>query len=120
MPATVAGTSERMSARSRFLPLLEPLPVPRRLMSQKTPEARKPCGAVMEPGICFINFEIARGSDQSCRFRKATHDVHALDGLAAGAFDDVVHGAHDDEAARADIKPPGDFNNVGADDMLGI
>ena len=41
MPATVAGTSETMSARSRFLPLSEPLPVPRRLMSQKTPAAAK-------------------------------------------------------------------------------
>ena len=51
MPATVAGASETMSARSRFLPLSEPLPVPRRLMSQKTPAARKPRGATMEPGI---------------------------------------------------------------------
>src|ERR1017187_5865508 len=51
MPATVAGASETMRAMSRFFPLSEPLPVPRRLMSQKTPAARKPCGARMEPGI---------------------------------------------------------------------
>src|ERR1035438_9572319 len=51
MPATVAGASETMRARSRFFPLSEPLPVPRRLMSQKTPAARKPCGARIEPGI---------------------------------------------------------------------
>ena len=51
MPATVAGTCEIISARSRFLPLSEPLPVPRRLMSQNTPDARKPCGAVMEPSM---------------------------------------------------------------------
>src|SRR2546430_11596565 len=55
MPATVAGTSETMSARSRFLPFAEPFPVPRRLMLQKTPEARKPFGATMEPGT-FLNF----------------------------------------------------------------
>jgi hypothetical protein len=45
MPATVAGTSEAIRAKSRFWPLLEPLPVPIRLMSQKTPLARKPRGA---------------------------------------------------------------------------
>src|SRR2546421_12166032 len=51
MPATVAGTSETINARSRFLPLFEPLPVPSRLMSQNTPEAKKPLGAVTEPGM---------------------------------------------------------------------
>src|ERR1017187_2885753 len=51
MPATVAGASETMRARSRFFPLSEPLPVPRRLMSQNTPAARKPCGARIELGI---------------------------------------------------------------------
>src|ERR1035441_7606876 len=51
MPATVAEASETMRARSRFFPLSEPLPVPMRLMSQKTPAARKPCGARIEPGI---------------------------------------------------------------------
>src|ERR1022692_3029623 len=49
MPAAVAGASETISARSRFFPLSEPLPVPRRLMSQKTPAARNPRGARMEP-----------------------------------------------------------------------
>ena len=49
IPATVAGVSETMSARSRFWPLFEPLPVPSFLMSQNTPLARKPLGATMEP-----------------------------------------------------------------------
>src|SRR5439155_21141759 len=61
MPATAAGTSETIRARSRFLPFSEPLPVPRRLMSQKIPEARKPRGATMEPVIranfVFINMQ---------------------------------------------------------------
>src|SRR6266545_5689694 len=61
MPATLAGTSETIRARSRFLPFSEPLPVPRRLMSQKIPEARKPRGATMEPVIranfVFINVQ---------------------------------------------------------------
>src|SRR5476649_2440003 len=58
MPATVAGTSETMSARSRFRPLFEPLPVPRRLMSQNTPLARKPLGAMIEPKISLNDFFI--------------------------------------------------------------
>src|ERR1017187_6187002 len=56
MPATVAGTSDTISARSRFWPLFEPLPVPRRLMSQNTPLARKPLGATTEP-LMDLNFE---------------------------------------------------------------
>jgi hypothetical protein len=56
MPATVAGTSEAIRARSRFLPLSEPLPVPRRLMSQNTPAARKPWGATTPPSISFQLF----------------------------------------------------------------
>ena len=58
--ATVAGTSETMSAKSRFWPLCDPLPVPRRLMSQKTPLARKPCGATIEPLIRLNSFLIVR------------------------------------------------------------
>src|SRR5262249_39854251 len=56
IPATVAGTSEKISARSRFFPFSEPLPVPRRLMSQKIPVARNPCGATTEPeiGVSFM------------------------------------------------------------------
>src|SRR5215472_2338320 len=49
MPATVAGISDTMSARSRLFPLSDPLPVPRRLMSQKTPAALKPLGATTDP-----------------------------------------------------------------------
>src|SRR5208282_4577078 len=56
MPATVAGTSDTISARSRFCPLFEPLPVPRRLMSQNTPLARKPRGATTAP-LMSLNFE---------------------------------------------------------------
>src|ERR1022692_1863330 len=58
MPATMAGVSETMSVRSRFKPLLEPLPVPIRLMSQKTPLARKPLGATMEPEISLNDFNL--------------------------------------------------------------
>jgi hypothetical protein len=50
------GVSETMSARSRFWPLLEPLPVPRRLMSQNTPLAEKPLGATMAAGNFFEHF----------------------------------------------------------------
>src|ERR1700690_4342961 len=56
MPATVAGASDTMSERSRFWPLSEPLPVPRRLMSQNTPLARNPRGATTDPLMIF-NFE---------------------------------------------------------------
>src|SRR5271156_6804802 len=56
IPATVAGVAETMSARSRFGPLFEPLPVPSFLMSQKTPLARKPLGATREPGISLNDF----------------------------------------------------------------
>ena len=49
------GHDEREVA---LLALFEPLPVPRRLMSQNTPLARKPCGATIEPSIilsfCFM------------------------------------------------------------------
>src|SRR5438270_374915 len=56
VPATAAGVSDTISARSRFFPLLEPLPVPRRLISQKTPAARKPFGAVIEPAMGVNEF----------------------------------------------------------------
>src|SRR5258708_4946534 len=122
-PATAAGVSETMSARSRLPPLLDPLPVPRRLMSQKTPEARKPFGAVTEPGMDlkpgFMEFE-RRKSNEDGGLGEAAEDVHALDGLAAGAFDEIVLGAHDDEPAGARVEPPGDFDDVGAVDVLGI
>src|SRR5439155_3425298 len=48
MPATAAGPSQTISARSRLAPFSEPRPVPSRLMSQNTPAARKPRGARME------------------------------------------------------------------------
>lgn len=48
-PATAQGTSETMRARSRFWPLSEPLPVPRRLMSQNTPAVRNPFAATTAP-----------------------------------------------------------------------
>jgi hypothetical protein len=49
MPATAAGSSDTINARSRLLPLFDPLPVPRRVMSQNKKEAMKPRGAVMDP-----------------------------------------------------------------------
>src|SRR5438874_1891942 len=131
MPATVAGTSETMSARSRFLPFSDPFPVPSRLMSQKTPEARKPLGATMEPGMS-LNFAFmkldgsandSRGSlrsEQPRRFGEAAQEVKALHRLAAGAFDQVVLGAEDDETAGAWIQSPGDFDDVGARHILGV
>jgi len=54
------GDDERQG--SRFLPFCEPLPVPRRLMSQKTPLARKPCGATTEPGM-VLNSDFIRFAD---------------------------------------------------------
>ena len=54
-PAALAGTSDRIKPKSRFFPLFEPFPVPKRLMSQNSPEARKPAGAVTDPGIRFRN-----------------------------------------------------------------
>src|SRR5579862_2439577 len=56
MPATVACDSEIINARSRLLPFSEPLPVPRRLMSQKTPAALKPFAATTPPST-MLNFE---------------------------------------------------------------
>ena len=43
-----------------------------------------------------------------------------MDGLAAGAFDDVVLGAHDDEPAGARVEPPGDFADIRADDIFRV
>jgi len=57
-PATVAGTFDTISPRSRFCPLSEPLPVPIRFMSQNTPEALNPCGATIEPKISITFFVI--------------------------------------------------------------
>ncbi len=54
MPAAVAGTSDTINARSRLWPFSDPLPVPSRLISQNTPDARKPRGATIEPSISVI------------------------------------------------------------------
>src|SRR5205823_423966 len=51
IPATAAGTSETINARSSFRPFSEPLPVPSFLMSQKTDAHLKPRGAQIEPEI---------------------------------------------------------------------
>ena len=56
IPAAVAGTSDTINAKSRFLPLSDPFPVPRRLISQNTPAARKPFGAVTDPDKTFNLF----------------------------------------------------------------
>src|ERR1700693_60943 len=44
-----------MSARSRFFPFSDPLPVPSFLISQKTAAALKPRGAQIEPEIVLKN-----------------------------------------------------------------
>src|SRR5438128_3866484 len=56
IPATAAGRSETIRARSRFCPFSDPLPVPSFLMSQKTEAHLKPRGAQIEPGICRNGF----------------------------------------------------------------
>ena len=56
--------------------------------------------------------------NQPRRFRPAAQDVHALDGLAARAFDDIILGAHHDEPARARVEPPRDFDDVRAVDVF--
>src|SRR5437763_16799280 len=54
------------------------------------------------------------------RLRPTAEQVQALDGLAAGAFEEIVLGAHDDEPARARVETPGDVNGVGAHYVLGV
>src|SRR6202042_1693219 len=130
-----AGTSERISARSRFLPLFEPLPAPNRLMSQNTPDARKPCGTVIEPGMDLKTLVISRylkkhqspkaklprssklqisniirSSYQPRRLRKTAQDIHTLHRLSARALNDIVLCTHDDEAASARVEPPRDLD----------
>src|ERR1035438_866522 len=60
------------------------------------------------------------GLHQSRRFRKTADQIHALDGLAARALDQIVLGAHHDEPARARVEPPRDFDDVGAGDIFGV
>src|SRR5438552_16478035 len=99
MPATAAGTSEAINARSSF----------RRLMPQNIAAALKPRGAQMEPGIC-LNFNLSGIERQaSCaHFPRsqqprclgiAAHHIETLDRLAAGAFHQVVDCTHKAEAA---------------------
>src|SRR5690606_10095368 len=92
----------------------------RRLMSQNTPAAVKPWGAVTEPAITWNGAFAINPSDQSHGFGKPLHDVKALNGLAAGAFDDIVLGAYDDQAVGARVEPPGDLHEVRPDDILGV
>jgi hypothetical protein len=56
IPATAAGTSDTINARSSFRPFSEPFPVPSRLMSQKTAAALNPRGAQTEPAISRNGF----------------------------------------------------------------
>ena len=51
IPATAAGTSETIIARSGFRPFSEPLPVPSVLMLQNTAADRNPAGAQIDPDI---------------------------------------------------------------------
>src|SRR6267142_2391457 len=59
-------------------------------------------------------------SQQAGRLREPAHDIHALYRLAAGAFDEVVLGAHYEQPSRAWIESPGNFEDVGARDVLGV
>src|SRR5262245_47204485 len=79
MPATVAGTSETIRARSRFLPFSEPLPVPRRLMSQKIPLAINPRGATMDP-VMRENFVII---NTKAAYRSGVNQQPAEDAMSA-------------------------------------
>jgi len=54
MPAAAQVAFEYMTPKSNLRPLLEPLPVPIRFTSQKTPAPRKPLGEVTEPEIIEI------------------------------------------------------------------
>jgi hypothetical protein len=85
IPATVAGTSEMIRARSFLRPFSEPWPVPSLLISQKTAAALKPRGAQIEPGMVLKRFALdiafskhgrlertqcQSGSDLACRGRR--------------------------------------------------
>src|SRR5262245_1956 len=60
-----------MSARSRLAPLSEPLPVPMRLMSQKTPAPRNPFGAVMDPLISMnLDFVFTAFASSAYKIRR--------------------------------------------------
>ena len=59
-------------------------------------------------------------SSEARSFREATENVHALHRLAAGTFDEIVFGAHDDEPSGAGIQPPGEFEDIGAHDILRV
>src|SRR5438105_15254127 len=76
-PATAAGVSETIKARSRFCPFSEPLPVPTFLMSQKTAAHLKPRGAQIEPGIFRNEFF---KSDQRSRENRASDSYIELPG----------------------------------------
>src|SRR5205807_10576449 len=66
-PATAAGASETIKAKSRFCPFSEPLPVPSFLMSQKTAAHLKPRGAQIEPGTCRNGFSKSAHRSQESR-----------------------------------------------------
>lgn len=48
------------------------------------------------------------------------HDVEGLDGLATGAFDEVVFCGHEDDAVGAGVDLEADVDEVGAGDELGV
>ena len=43
-----------------------------------------------------------------------------MHGLTARALDEIILGAHDDEPARPRVEPPGDFDDVRANNILGV
>src|SRR4051812_21386622 len=109
-----------MMARSRFWPLSDPFPVPMRLISQNISAAEKPWGAVTDPSMTVIGDDLAMVLIKSRGFWKPCHDVKTLNGLAAGALDDVIFGAHHDQAACPRVKAMGDFQKICANDIFAI
>ena len=68
--STFPATRGRASARTArpglvWRPYWRPLPVPRRLMSQHTPAARNPAGAVTEPAIFWNRDFFTSAKDKS-------------------------------------------------------
>ena len=66
---------DTIRARSRFMPLSEPEPVPRRLMSQNTPAARNPRGARRDAGTgVSLGFMGPDRMGSSSRIRRQSGD----------------------------------------------
>src|ERR1700678_3305193 len=64
--------------------------------------------------------EMSTASAQAGGFREAAQDVHALDGLTAGSFGDIIERAHHDETLSTRVQTPRDFDDVGTGDILRV